>query len=71
MGGPLSGASLKLTRSCVLAAGVVRFITDDLARKLMRYIRLYNRKPKPIKWRYSDPSQRIGNPGFDSIGTVH
>jgi hypothetical protein len=50
---------------------VVRFITDDLARKLMRYIRLYNRKPKPIKWRYSDPSQRIDNHSFDSIGTVH
>jgi hypothetical protein len=42
-----------------------------LARKLMRYIRLYNRKPKPIKWRYSDPSQRIDNHSFDSIGTVH
>ncbi len=31
----------------------------DLARKLMRYIRHYNRAPKPIKWTYRDPSQRL------------
>ena len=31
----------------------------DLARKLMRYIRHYNRAPKPIKWTYRDPSHRI------------
>jgi transposase len=31
----------------------------DLAKKIMRYIRLYNRNPKPIKWRYDDPSKRI------------
>jgi hypothetical protein len=25
----------------------------------MRYIRRYNRAPKPIKWSYRDPSHRI------------
>ena len=25
----------------------------DLARKLLRYIRHYNRAPKPIKWTYA------------------
>jgi hypothetical protein len=33
----------------------------DLAHKLMRYNRLYNREPRSIKWRYPSPSQRIGN----------
>lgn len=32
---------------------------SDLARKIMRYIRLYNKKAKPIKWAYCDPSHRI------------
>jgi transposase len=32
---------------------------SDLARRLMRYIRLYNRSPKPIKWTYRDPAHRI------------
>jgi transposase len=31
----------------------------DLARKLMRYIRHYNRAAKPIKWSYRNPSRRI------------
>jgi transposase len=31
----------------------------DLSKKIMRYIRLYNRQPKPIKWRHNDPSMRI------------
>ena len=31
----------------------------DLSRKLMRYIRHYNKKPKPIKWTYRDASKRI------------
>jgi hypothetical protein len=30
-----------------------------LARKLKRYIRHYNRAPKPIKWTYCEPSHRI------------
>jgi transposase len=32
----------------------------ELARRLRRYIELYNRDPKPIKWRYNDPTRRIG-----------
>ena len=31
----------------------------DLDRKLMRYIRENNKNPKPIKWKYDDPSRRI------------
>jgi transposase len=42
----------------VIAGGVVTSVTD-LARKLMRYIRHYNRAPKPIKWTYRDPNHRI------------
>ncbi|MCI4348305.1 MAG: IS630 family transposase [Thermoplasmata archaeon] len=42
----------------VIARGVFTSV-KDLARKLMRYIKRYNREAKPIKWRYSDPSHRI------------
>jgi len=31
----------------------------DLARRLMKYIRWYNKDPRPIKWKYSDPRNRI------------
>jgi transposase len=33
--------------------------TPDLSRKLMRYIRRYNRSPRPIRWSYADPAKRI------------
>ena len=42
----------------VIARGVLTSVRD-LARKIMRYIRLYNRAPKPIKWTYRDPTHRI------------
>ena len=42
----------------VIARGVFTSVKDS-ARKLMRYIRHYNRAPKPIKWTYCDPSHRI------------
>lgn len=42
----------------VIARGVFTSV-KDLARKILRYIRLYNRAPKPIKWTYRDPSHRI------------
>ena len=42
----------------VIARGVFTSVRD-LARKLMRYIRHYNRAPKPLKWTYRDPSRRI------------
>ncbi|MSR62064.1 MAG: IS630 family transposase, partial [Planctomycetes bacterium] len=31
----------------------------DLKRKLMRYIRQYNKVPKTVKWRHFDPTVRI------------
>jgi len=42
----------------VIARGIFTSV-KDLARKLMRYIRHYNRSPKPVKWRYADPTHRI------------
>ena len=34
----------------------------------MRYIRKYNKQPKPVKWKYFDPTRRITP---DSIITAH
>jgi hypothetical protein len=31
----------------------------DLARKIMRYIRQYAKRAKPIRWKYTDVSKRI------------
>jgi transposase len=31
----------------------------DLARKILRYIGKYNQSPRPVKWRYADPTRRI------------
>jgi transposase len=31
----------------------------DLSRRILRYIRKYNQDPRPVKWRYSDPTHRI------------
>lgn len=42
----------------VIARGVFTSV-NNLARKLMRYIRHYNRNPKPIKWMYRNPKHRI------------
>src|ERR1700719_1834218 len=42
----------------VVARGVFTSV-NDLARQLKRYIRLYNRATKPIKWTYRDPTHRI------------
>jgi transposase len=33
--------------------------TKDLDKKLMRYIRQYNKQAAPLKWKYSDPTRRI------------
>lgn len=32
---------------------------EDLASKIMRYIRKYNEDPRPVKWKYNDPNRRI------------
>lgn len=42
----------------VIARGVFTS-APDLRRKLMRYIRQYNKNPKPVKWKYFDTSRRI------------
>lgn len=42
----------------VIARGVFTSV-KDLSKKLMTYIREYNRDAAPFKWRYSDPSKRI------------
>jgi transposase len=42
----------------VIARGVFTS-TGDLRRKLMTYIRRYNKLARPIRWSYADPSRRI------------
>ena len=42
----------------VLARGVFSNVKDP-DEKLMRYIRQYNKNPKPIKWKYDNPNKRI------------
>ena len=44
----------------VIARGVFTSVAD-LKRKLMRYIRHYNKAPKPVKWKYFDPTRRIAS----------
>ena len=44
----------------VIARGVFSSLTD-LRRKLLRYIRHYNRTATPIRWVYSNPKRRIGS----------
>jgi transposase len=53
----------------VIARGIFTSVAD-LRRKLMRYIRHYNKAPKPIKWMYRDPTNRF-SAGAKSVGTVH
>ena len=42
----------------VIARGIFTSVTD-LRRKLMRYIKHYNKIATPIRWSYADPSRRI------------
>ncbi|MGH7946785.1 MAG: IS630 family transposase [Opitutaceae bacterium] len=42
----------------VIARGVFTSVSD-LKRKLMRYIRQYNKSPRTVKWKYADPSRHI------------
>ena len=51
----------------VIARGVFSSV-PDLKRKLMRYIRQYNKEAKPVKWKYFDSTRRITP---ESIVTVH
>ena len=43
----------------VIARGVFTSV-NNLDKKLMRYIRHYNKAPKIMKWKYGDLSRRIG-----------
>lgn len=51
----------------VIARGIFTSVTD-LKRKLMRYIRQYNKTPKPVKWIYRNTTNRITT---NSNVTVH
>lgn len=42
----------------VIARGIFTSV-QDLARKIMRYIRYYSKTAKPIRWKYSDIRNRI------------
>ena len=42
----------------LLARGIFTSVAD-LARKIRRYIRHYNKAPKPIRWNYRNPAHRI------------
>jgi transposase len=42
----------------VIARGVFTSVSD-LRRKLMRYIRAYAKRARPIRWTYTDPKRRI------------
>jgi transposase len=52
----------------VIARGVFTSVAD-LKRKLMKYIRRYNEAARPIKWKYTDVTNRIG--ASNSTVTVH
>ncbi len=52
----------------VIARGVFTSV-NDLKKKLLRYIRHYNKAPKTVKWKYVDPSKRIH--GSHSVVTGH
>ena len=53
----------------VIARGIFTSV-EDLSRKLLRYIKSYNKEPKRIKWIYRDPNRRI-KLATDSSVTVH
>jgi transposase len=51
----------------LIARGVFTSVTD-LRKKLMRYIRQYNKAPRTVKWKYADPSRHIST---ESLVTGH
>src|SRR5208282_3171194 len=51
----------------VIARGVFTSVSD-LKRKLLRYIRHYNKSPRTVKWKYADPSRHLST---QSVGTGH
>ena len=53
----------------VIARGVFTSV-KDLAKKILRYVRHYNRQAKPVKWTYKSTRNRI-RPESGSNVTVH
>jgi transposase len=53
----------------IIARGIFRSV-KDLAKKLMTYIRRYNKKAKPFKWTYRSTERRI-NPVSGFTATLH
>jgi len=51
----------------VIARGVFTSVSD-LNKKLLRYIRQYNKSPRTVKWKYAGPSRHIST---QSVGTGH
>src|SRR6266853_595712 len=51
----------------VIARGVFTSVAD-LKKKLLRYIRQYNKSPRTVKWKYADPSKHIST---QLVGTGH
>ena len=51
----------------VITRGVFTSI-KDLDKKLMHCIRQYNKDPKPLKWKFADPTRRITSDLSDSVG---
>ena len=49
----------------VIARGVFTSVSD-LKKKLLRYIRQYNKSPRTVKWKYADPSRHLSS---QSVGT--
>jgi len=46
----------------------MKALARRIVRKLLRYIRKYNEQPRPVKWKYFDPTRRATP---DSIVTAH
>jgi hypothetical protein len=54
----LADRARRVPTSTVIARGIFASVTD-LRRKLMRYIKHYNKTAKPFRWSYADPTRRI------------
>jgi len=50
----------------LLARGIFTSVAD-LARKIRRYIRHYNTRAKPIRWRYTNPAHRISSTSASTV----
>src|SRR5207237_1888367 len=50
----------------LLARGVFTSVAD-LARKIRRYIRHYNKTAKPVRWSYRNPAHRISSTSVNTV----